>query len=103
MKVGKSAETYQVGAHFKALLKAILVAPSRTLEKFFKHYETVPFISKVPWTILSKKQKSTVLEKSPADILTKKRKSTVPNKKSRRYFDQKRAKVPSIIRTSRDY
>ena len=35
MKVGKSAETYQVGAHFKALIKAILVAPSRTLEKFF--------------------------------------------------------------------
>ena len=27
MKVGKSAETYQVGAHFKALIMAILVTP----------------------------------------------------------------------------
>ena len=35
MKVGKSAETYQVGAHFEALIKAILVAPSRILEIFF--------------------------------------------------------------------
>jgi len=35
MKVGQSAETHQVGAHFKALIKAILVAPSRTLEIFF--------------------------------------------------------------------
>ena len=38
MKVGKSAETYQVGAHFKALIKAILVAPFRTLEKFFSFH-----------------------------------------------------------------
>ena len=50
MKVGKSAETYQVGAHFKALIKAILVAPSRTLEKFFFNFMSpcravVPFES----------------------------------------------------------
>jgi len=42
MKVGKSAETYQVGAHFKALIKAILVAPSRTLEKFFSFHGSLP-------------------------------------------------------------
>ena len=42
MKVGKSAETYQVGAHFKALIKAILVAPSRTLEKFFSFRVSLP-------------------------------------------------------------
>ena len=42
MKVGKSAETYQVGAHFKALIKAILVAPSRTLEKFFSFHLSLP-------------------------------------------------------------
>ena len=42
MKVGKSAETYQVGAHFKALIKAILVAPSRTLEKFFSFRVSQP-------------------------------------------------------------
>ena len=35
MKVEMSAETYQVGAHFKALIKAILVAPSEILEIFF--------------------------------------------------------------------
>ena len=42
MKVGKSAETYQVGAHFKALIKAILVAPSRTLERFFSFRVSLP-------------------------------------------------------------
>jgi len=42
MKVGKSAEAYQVGAHFKALIKAILVAPSRTLEKFFSFRVSLP-------------------------------------------------------------
>ena len=42
MKVGKSAETYQVGAHFKALIKAILVAPSRTLERFFSFHVSLP-------------------------------------------------------------
>ena len=42
MKVGKSAETYQVGAHFKALIKAILVAPSRNLEKFFSFHVSLP-------------------------------------------------------------
>ena len=35
MKVEVSAETYQVGAHSKALIKAILVASSRVLEDFF--------------------------------------------------------------------
>ena len=35
MKVGKSAETYQVGAHFKALIKGIFVAAMKTLENFF--------------------------------------------------------------------
>ena len=35
MKVGKPAETYQVGAHFKALNKAVLVALLKTLDKFF--------------------------------------------------------------------
>jgi len=42
MKIGKSAETYQVGAHFKALIKAILVAPSRNLEKFFSFRVSLP-------------------------------------------------------------
>ena len=42
MKVGKSAETYQVGAHFKALIKAILVAPSRILENFFLFHVSLP-------------------------------------------------------------
>ena len=35
VKVEVSAQTYQVGAHFKALIKAILVAPLKSLEKFF--------------------------------------------------------------------
>ena len=35
MKVEMSAETYQVGAHFKALIKAILVAPLKSFERFF--------------------------------------------------------------------
>ena len=35
MKVEVSAETYQVGAHFKALIKAILVAPLKSFERFF--------------------------------------------------------------------
>ena len=30
-----SAQTYQVGAHFKALIKGILMAAMKTLEKFF--------------------------------------------------------------------
>ena len=42
MKVEASAETYQVGAHFKALLKAILVAPSRILENFFSFHVSLP-------------------------------------------------------------
>ena len=32
VKVEVSTETYHVGAHFKALIKAILVAPSRILD-----------------------------------------------------------------------
>ena len=35
MKVDPPLETCQVGAHFKALIKAILVAPTRILENFF--------------------------------------------------------------------
>ena len=35
VKVEVSAQTYQVGARFKALNKAILVALLKTLEKFF--------------------------------------------------------------------
>ena len=35
MKVDPSVETYQVGAHFKALIKAILAATSRILENCF--------------------------------------------------------------------
>ena len=42
MKVEPSAETYQVGAHFKALIKAILVAPSRILENFFSFHVSLP-------------------------------------------------------------
>ena len=38
MKVEKSAETYQVGAHFKALIKAILVAPLKSFERFFSDF-----------------------------------------------------------------
>ena len=36
MKIEMSAETYQVGAHFKALIKAILVAPMKSFERFFR-------------------------------------------------------------------
>ena len=36
MKVEMSAETYQVGAHFKALIQAILVDPLKSLERFFR-------------------------------------------------------------------
>ena len=36
MKDKVSAETYQVGAHFKALIKAILVAPLKSYERFFR-------------------------------------------------------------------
>ena len=42
MKVDVSVETYQVGAHFKALIMAILVTPSRTLEKFFSFHVSLP-------------------------------------------------------------
>ena len=35
VKVGMSAQTYQVGAHFKALNKVVLVAQLKSLEKFF--------------------------------------------------------------------
>ena len=36
MKVEKSAETYQVGAHFKALIKAIHVPPLETFERLLR-------------------------------------------------------------------
>ena len=39
MKVEMSAETYQMGAHFKALVKAILVAPLKSFERFFLYVE----------------------------------------------------------------
>ena len=42
MKLGKSVETHQVGAHFEAHMKAILVAPSRALEKFFSFHASLP-------------------------------------------------------------
>ena len=42
MKVDPSVETNQVGAHFKALIKAILVAPSRNLENFFSFHVSLP-------------------------------------------------------------
>ena len=42
MKVDPSVETYQVGAHFKALIKAILVAPSRILEIFISFHVSLP-------------------------------------------------------------
>ena len=35
MKVEVSAQIYQVGAHFKALNEAVLVALLKALEKFF--------------------------------------------------------------------
>ena len=36
-----SAETYQVGAHFKALNEPVLKAPSKIVEKFFFHFESL--------------------------------------------------------------
>ena len=36
MKVEMSAKTYQVGAHFKALIKATLVAPLKSFARFFR-------------------------------------------------------------------
>ena len=36
MKVEMSAEPYQVGAHLKALIKAILVVPLKSFERFFR-------------------------------------------------------------------
>ena len=42
MKVDVPVETYQAGAHFKALIKAILVAPSRILENFLSFHVSRP-------------------------------------------------------------
>ena len=42
MKVGKSAETYQVGAHFKALNESVLMASSKILENFFPFLVSQP-------------------------------------------------------------
>ena len=53
MKVEPSVETYQVGAHFKALTKAILVAPSRTLEKFFSFHVSLPRCAEVTKVVKS--------------------------------------------------
>ena len=36
------AETYQVGAHFRALIKTILVEPSRILENFVSFHVSLP-------------------------------------------------------------
>ena len=36
VKVEMSAETYQVGAHFECLMEAILVAPLKSFERFFR-------------------------------------------------------------------
>ena len=49
MKVDPSVETYQVGAHFKALIKAILVAPSRILDNFFFHFMSPCRAAGVPY------------------------------------------------------
>ena len=42
VKVEVSVETYQVVAHFKALIKAILVATSRILDNFFLFQVSLP-------------------------------------------------------------
>ena len=42
MKVEVSAETYKEGTHFKALIKVILVEPSRILENFFSFHVSLP-------------------------------------------------------------
>ena len=34
-----SAETYQVGAHFEALMEGVLMEPLKTFESFFLHFE----------------------------------------------------------------
>ena len=34
-----SAQTYHVGAHFAALIQGILMAPLKTIERFFLHFE----------------------------------------------------------------
>ena len=36
MKVKMPVETYQVGAHFKALIKAILISPLKSPKTFFR-------------------------------------------------------------------
>ena len=41
MKVDPSVETYQVGAHFKALNEAVLMALFKTLEDFFFHFKSL--------------------------------------------------------------
>ena len=52
MKVEMSAQTYQVGAHFKAQNEPIIVAASKTFEEFFSHFDfpcrTVPSIDTPP-------------------------------------------------------
>ena len=41
VKVEVSAQTYQVGAHIKALIKAVLIASLKTLENFFSFQESL--------------------------------------------------------------
>ena len=41
VKVEMSAHTYQVGAHFKALNKAVLVAPLKCLQIFLSFQESL--------------------------------------------------------------
>jgi len=57
MKVEPSVETYQVGAHFRALIKAILVAPSRILENFFSFHVSLPRCEKRLTKFFPKKSK----------------------------------------------
>ena len=64
MKVEVSTETYQVGAHFKALNKAVLVAALKTLEKFF-------FISTVTEAQCKSKEKFQKLGKNWLQIQKK--------------------------------
>ena len=46
-----AVETYQVGAHFKALIKAIRSTPSRILESFFSFHVSLPRCVQLHWKI----------------------------------------------------
>ena len=47
VKVEVSSQTYQVGAHFKALNKAVLVLLLKTLEKFF----SISSVAEAQWHV----------------------------------------------------